>query len=489
MIRNSFGERGALLVVILVFGAALFTMLVGYTNYAVNQFRLQQYQVDREQAREIAEAGINYYKWYLAHNPDDVMHGTGVPGPYVIPYEDPELGAIGEFSLDITSTEYCGSISSIEITSVGSTYSNPSNQRTVYARYARPTVAEYAYIINSNVWAGSDRTIIGPYHSNGGVRMDGTNNSTVTSGQSTWNCTSTFGCIPSQSNADGVIGSGPNDDLWTFPSTPINFTGLTVDLVAMKDRAENQGGVYIPPSSGYGYRMIFEADGDIEVREVDDTYSYDAYNSADGWHTERNIIDDDSFYASYTLDPNCPLIFVEDNVWLEGEVPMRVSLAAADVASASVDPTLVLNDNLTYTSSSSGLLAIAEEDVLIGVDVPEDMTVEGIFVAQNGRFGRNHYERSGLPQTCARMGWSFWYGWSCIEWFEPFRYDVFKDSLTINGTIVSNGRVGTQWVNGGVQTSGFSNRYNTYDRELVANPPPLAPNTSDDYQFIEWREE
>lgn len=63
-----------------------------------------------------------------------------------------------------------------------------------------------------------------------------------------------------------------------------------------------------------------------------------------------------------------------------------------------------------------------------------------------------------------------------------------RNSLTVNGTIVSNGREGTKWTSGGVYTSGFNTRFNSYDRDLVADPPPLTPEVSDTYEFIEWRE-
>ncbi len=477
-------QKGALLVLILVFGAVFTTIIFGFMNYIVSQYAAQQREFNDMKAREIAEAGINYYKWFLAHNPDDVQHGTTTPGPYVVEYEDPEEGPIGAFSLDITSREYCGEVSSIYITSTGYTYENPSSTRSVYAHYAQPTVTEYAYIINSNVWAGADRTIIGPYHSNGGVRMDGTNNSTVTSGQATWNCTNSFGCIPSDSNADGVVGSGPNSDLWSFPSPPINFTGLTLDLSTMAAKAQDPttGGIFIPESSGYGYRVQFRTDGTVDVYQVDSVYTYEGFANG-SWSTEEHIIDTESFVASYALDTSCPLIFVEDKVWLGGNVQDKISLAAADIDTPGVDRSIILQENIQYGSSSAGLIAVAEEDVLLGVNVPEDMEINGVFMAQNGRFGRNHYERERLPRTC--VGWVWLW---CVAWSEPFAGDVFKDSLTINGTIFSNGRVGTQWTSGGTPISGFLTRYNSYDRNLVIDPPPLTPNTSEDYRFIEWRD-
>lgn len=218
---------------------------------------------------------INYYKWFLAHYPNDTTDGTGLPGPYVHVYSDSESGAIGEFSLEISSSTYCGDVASIEVTSTGFTYADPTVSRTITARYARPTVAEYSFIINSNVWAGADRTIIGPYHSNGGIRMDGTNNSIVTSCQANWTCDSSFGCSPS-SVKDGVFTTTANSNttLFSFPSAPINFTGLSVDMAQMLNRAQNAGGIYIAPSGSYGYQVIFNGNSTVTVRRVTNTTQY-----------------------------------------------------------------------------------------------------------------------------------------------------------------------------------------------------------------------
>lgn len=468
------------MVLILIFGAIFLTMITAFVAYVVTQHKVLVLNYNKERALDIAEAGLNYYKWFLAHNPDDMQNGTGLPGPYIGVYEDPEDGPIGEYSLEIASSTACGEVYAVDIYSTGNTYAEPDAGRRVYGRYARPTVAEYAYIINSSVWAGADRTIIGPYHSNGGIRMDGTNNSTVTSGQETWSCTSSFGCSPSQPNADGVLGSGPNSDLWSFPSTPINFTGLSVDLSAMQSKAQTGGGRYIGPSGAgkFGYRIRFNSAGTISVYMVDSTVSHLGYTIDDGWQTERNVINTQHLVGTYTIPKSCSVIFVEDKVWLEGVVNGKVTIAAADVDTAGVDRSMILNDNITYATATSGLLAIAEEDVLIGLDVPDTMTLNGIFVAQNGRFGRNHY----CTYNCdpSRSGSEAVPG--------AYTSDVQQVSLTVNGTIVSNGREGTKWTSSGVFTSGFNTRFNSYDRDLVADPPPLTPEVSDTYQFIEWRE-
>lgn len=458
---------GYLLVLVLVFGSVFFLITASFFTYIVSQSDLIDQKVELQRALDIAEAGLNYYKWFLAHFPGDTTNGTGGPGPYVHTYFDPEGAAIGEFSLQVASTTFCGDISSIEVSSTGYSYSDPTIFRTITARYARPTVAEYAYIINSNVWAGPDRVIVGPYHSNGGIRMDGTNNSTVTSGQATWNCTSSFGCSPSGSrNGVFTTTANPNTALFSFPSAPINFTGLSVDLSQMQDRAQNSGGIYLPPSGGYGYRVTFNAAGTISVRRVTGTTQYWGYTTENGWQQERHVISNSTFVGTYPISAACPLIFVQDKVWLDGVVNQKVTLAAADVASAAINPSIILNDNITYTSAtSSGLLAIAEQDVLIGLAVPTDMSLNGIFIAQNGRFGRNHYDGS-LPGS-----------------LDPY---IFRNSLTVNGTIVSNGREGTQWTNSGSIISGFQNRFNSYDRNLVSSPPPLVPETSDVFVMTDW---
>lgn len=472
--RITHAQSGYLLVLTLVFGSIFFVLFSLFIAYVVTQSQLTEVKYQKERSLDIAEAGLDYYKWFLAHNPNDTRNGTATSGPYTHVYHDPEGGPIGEFSLDIASSTACGDVYAIDIRSTGHTYDSPGITRSIYARYARPTVAEFAYIINSNVWAGSDRTIIGPYHSNGIVRMDGTNNSTVTSGQENWVCDDSIPCSPAATGAtvDGVYGDGPNDALWSFPATPINFVGLTVDLSAMQAKAQNSGGLYIGPSGAYGYRIRFNSNGTIDVWRVNTTYNYYGYTTSGGWALERHVMNNTNFVANYTVPTGCSIIYVEDKVWLEGTVRGKVTIAAADVDTAGVSPSIILHNNITYANATSGLLAIAEQDVLLGLVVPDDMTINGIFIAQNGRFGRNNYTSAGAQDV-------------------ETAHDSYvqRNSLTVRGTIVSNLREGSKWVNSsGIYTSGFETRYNSYDRALVDDPPPLTPEVSDTYKFIEWRE-
>lgn len=465
-------HNGYFVVMVLVFSGAFVLVLGSLTGYIFTQNRVQFAKESREVALQIAEAGLNYYKWFLAHYPDDISDGTGgAPGPYVHEYFDPEGGKIGGFSLEIEGNEKCGGITSIDITSTGVAEDDPRFSRVVYGRYARPSVAEFAYIINSNVWAGSDRVIVGPYHSNGGIRMDGTNNSTVTSSVEDWQCTSSFGCSGTET-MDGVFGAGAGSALWEFPVPQVDFGGLTIDLLGMKARAQSDG-LYFGPSGRQGYRVVFNADGTVTVHRVTRTVRVWGYNAEDGDHRHRPIVRRDALVGTYTIPSDCSVIFVEDDLWIEGEVGAKVTIASANVIHANVDTTIFLSEDITYTTSDGtvGLTAIAEEDVLISLDSPSNMTLHGIFIAQNGRFGRNHYRTSG-------------------DYDVPSAWDSYarQNTLTMHGTIVSNGRVGTRWTSGGTFVSGYNERFNTYDRNLAADPPPLTPYTSDDFQFIEWRE-
>lgn len=457
-------NKGYLLVLILVFGAIFLSMVTAFISYIVKQHQVQVLNYNKEQALNIAEGGLNYYKWYLAHNPTDIKNGTNLPGPYVGVYSDPEVGPLGTYSLTIASSSACGEMYAVDINSTGNTYAYPAAGRKVYGRYSRPTVAEYAYIINSNVWAGSDRVITGPYHSNGGIRMDGTNNSTVTSGQSTWLCTPGYNCTPTSTKA-GVFGSGPNSDLWSYPAAPIDFTGITVDLSDMENKAKNSGGKYIAPSGKAGYHVTFKSNGTYDVYKVNSKQ-----NEPNGyaWGRYMHILNGQTFVGNYSISATCGVIFVEDQVWLDGVVKGRVTIAAADVDTPGVDPSIILNDSITYADTSSGLLAVAEYDLLIGLVVPDDMVLKGVFIAQKGHFGRNYYDTS-MPNA-----------WQTY---------IKRNSLTMTGTIVSNGREGTKWIDSaGTYVAGFNTRINSYDRTLVSNPPPLTPKVSDEYKFIEWRE-
>lgn len=460
---------------ILVFASIFLMLLFSLLGFAFTQTKVHIAKENKDKALQISEAGLDYYRWFLSHFPNDLQDGTGVAGPYEHEYSDPEGGVIGKFSLAINGNQKCNTITSIDINSTGWTSAKPEYTKETYGKYARPSVANYAYIINSNVWAGVDREIKGRYHSNGGVRMDGTNQSLVTSAVDDWLCTSSFGCNPSQTQ-EGVFGAGTDSNLWNFPVESVDFVGITQDLINMKNQAQADG-VYFGSAGGQsnrrGYHAIFKSDGTFDMYKVTNTTRVWGYDSTVGWQREYNIIANETFLNNYSIPSECSLIFVEDRLWIEGVVKGKTTIAAAKVSQANFDADVILSGDIIYTTSdgSDGLTVVAENSILIPLNSPDDMKIRGILIAQKGHFGRNHYTDSGSKRVPVSL-----------------RPSVYRNSLTMNGSIISNGRVGTKWTCGGAYCSGYADRYNAYDRKLATDPPPLTPFVDDEYEFIEWRE-
>lgn len=462
-----------MLALVVVFGAIFLMVTSSLTGFLLMSKKLTREKETRERAVEIAQAGLEYYKWHLAHYPNDLKDGTGASGPYVHTYTDPEGSTVGSFSLAVGGNVECNQTTTIDIASTGATLDDPSYTRTVSGRYSRPSVAEYSYVVNTNVWAGSDRVITGKYHSNGGIRMDGDNRSAVTSSVATWQCTSSFGCSGTQTK-NGVWGAGSTPSLWSYPVPQIDFAGISVDLTALKSYAQNNGGQYFAPSGQSGYHAILKSDATVDVYRVTGTTQVWGYSDQDGWQQERHIISAETFVGNYSVPSSCSVLFFEDKLWLEGVVKGKVTVVSANVTSPSTDTDLILRGNITYAlnDGSDGLTAIGENNVLIPLTSPTDMTLYGIFIAQKGHYGRNHYVTSGSNQV-------------------PSSYDSYveQNTLTTVGTIVSNGRTGTQWNCGGSFCSGYENRIDSYDGRLSNSPPPFTPFTSSDYRFVDWRDE
>jgi hypothetical protein len=344
----------------------------------------------------------------------------------------------------------------------------------------RKSVAAYSYLLNSNVWAGSDRVITGPYFSNGGIRMDGSNNSDVLSAVSTWSCDSSFGCSPTQSKT-GVFGAGTGSALWQYPAASIDFAGIAANFSTLKSYAQNSGGLYFAPASGTqsqrGYHLVFQSDGTVKVYRVSATYSFPGYSSDSGWATEYGIIKTETLVGTYTIPASCAVIYVEDRAWVEGVVKGKVTLVAADVVNSNSYPDGYLVGNITYTTNdgTAGLTFLAEGNLRIPLNSPDTMTIHGIFIAQTGHYGRDFYTNSSSYSSSQRVG-STWASY------------VTRTSLATDGTVVSNGRTGTSW-SCGTFCSGYASRTDAYDALQALSPPPFTPAAATDYSFITWREQ
>ena len=471
----------------------VFALIVSsITGYVFQQSRYGRALYGREQAIHIAEAGLEYYRWFLAHNPSIMTAGAGLVSPYTYAVTDPEGGTQGDSVVTATAELQCGVPQWIDLSSTGTADANPLFPRTLSARYMRPSVAEYSSIINANVRFSPTGTSTGPVHGNGGIRMDGYNDSDVTSPLSSWNCPSAYGCSPASTTASGVLGSGSGFALWRWGTTVpnISFANMVLNYTTLKGYAQANG-VYLPYTLGgttvggsdlRGYHLVFQSNGTVNVYRVFSTVTADSQHSdhlisPPFWYQDNHIIapGGEVFVNNYVIPSGCSLIYSEAKTWIEGTIAGKVTVVAADAGGFT--PDIILSGNITYLSATgvSGLTAVAERSVLIPLNSPDVMNIRGIFVALTGYFGRNYYTTSGDHKVPT----------------SPVDYSPYVKQSTLNkfGTVVSTLRPATRWTTAGVFTSGYDVGGTWYDRVLAFSPPPFTPTVSTDYKFTLWREE
>jgi hypothetical protein len=481
---SMYDSRGITVLLVLGFVGVFAIILGTVSSYVLTQGKYGRAIYAREVALHVAEGGLEYYRWFLNKNSSIMTAGVGLVSPYSYTVNDPEGGELGEATVTATPNMQCGAVQWVDLEVEGVANANPMFPRRLSARYMRPSVAEYSYIVNTNVWAGSDRTIRGPYHSNGGIRMDATHNSDVTSAVSTWNCDSNYNCSPTQSSAPGVVGSGSSPALWTYPVPSISFSAIAVNFSDLMSKAQSQGGIYYAAASGTvnnrGYRLVFNANGTVTIYRVNGTTGHTSYSSQYNWATEHSTINSPTanLIGTFNVPSTCGVMFFQDRVWIEGTVNGKVTVVAATPSDSSTSPDVYLRNNITYASydGTDGLTVIAERNVLIPLVVPDNLELHGIFIAQSGHYGRDFFTNDAAycPTFCVGASYASY---------------VVQSSLTTVGTVVSNGRTGTAWGTPGNTTSGFTQRYDYYDQQLAFSPPPFTPTASTDYNFALWREQ
>ncbi|MFV1917298.1 MAG: hypothetical protein ACC618_02360, partial [Patescibacteria group bacterium] len=316
--------KGSILPAILVLTGAFIIVIYGLLFILTLQFDFSNRQTASEESIHIAEAGINYYRWHLAHDPDDFQDGTGGPGPYEHDYLDPQGASVGKYSLEITPPSEGSSI--VTIKSTGWSNEFPKVQRTIEAQYGLQSFAEYSFMSNASTWYGTNITVNGTVHSNNGIRFDGTNTSLINSAKETYTCGSETGCSPPQEKP-GVWGAGGDQGLWQFPVPAIDFDSVSFDFAQMKADAQTNG-LYLGPSGNNGYHLVFLSDGTVRVYRVTSTSYYYGYAVDDGCRRRYQRITNETQIGTYNVS-DVPIIFAEDHLWVEGTVSGRTTVAAA----------------------------------------------------------------------------------------------------------------------------------------------------------------
>ncbi len=437
-------NRGAMLVSILVVTGLFVTLGMLALQFVISQNAASRFRVERERAFQIAEAGVEYYRWHLAHVPDDFQDGTGAAGPYVHDFRDTTGNVIGTFTLDITPPPSGSTVATI--TSTGQLTNRPTSARTVVVRQGIPSFTKWAVVANADIRFGIGTEVFGPIHSNGGIRFDGLAHNLVTSYRYAYD-------DPDHTGGDELAVHthiAPTDAL--PPATPpatiasrpdvfeagrqvqadyVDFANITADLQGLQTKAIASG-IHLLPSGGQGYHLTLRVDGKVDMRVVnaqlrcqynasgtwrDFGYCSNDYNtsctqssqcssgatcvqSSHSIGTRANDQTSFTYNSGSSLGVDLPangIIFVEDDVWIDGAVDnARVTVVAAREPLASGRANIYINKDLTYTpvgdaSGSDVIGLIAQDNILVGYFSEDDIRIDAAMIAQNGRVGRPYY--------------------------------------------------------------------------------------------------
>lgn len=477
--RKSAYKEGQVLVQVIIFALIAVYLLGALISWALLNIKAGRQAFNREQAVQIAEAGIDYYRWHLAHAPLDFQDGTGNPGPYVHDFRDMDGNIIGRFSLEISPPPLGSTV--VVVTSTGSVVQDGQVSRTITAQFAKPSIAKYAVAANDVMRFGIGTEVFGPIHSNKGIRFDGVAHNIVTSLVASYDDPdhsggNEFGVHTHVAPTDPLPPSLPpkRTDVFKvgrqFPAPGIDFAAITTDLGNMKASAQANG-FYRSGSGASGYNIVLKTNGTFDLYRVTSLTSPPSgcTNSANqpGWGTWS--VQNQQLLGNYPFPVN-GIVFLEDNTFVSGKINgARLTIVAAllpDNPSSRKD--IIVNNDLLYTmydgSDSIGL--IAQGNVSTGLVSEDDLRIDAALIAQNGRVGRYYYRPpSDGSQRCSP--------------------NHTRQVLTLWGMIATNQRYGFAYVDG----TGYQIRNLNYDGSLLYAPPPSFPLTSNQYVTLTWEEE
>lgn len=483
-------NKGMMLVNVLVFSTIAILIVTAFLTWTSASVKIARATYYKGQAFEIAEAGVDYYRWHLAHSPSDFQDGTAAAGPYVHNFYDKDGNAIGTFTLTITPPITGSTL--VVIKSVGRVNEYPSVKRTIQTKLAIPSFAKYAIIANDFMRFGDGTEIFGTVHSNKGIRFDGLAHNLITSAVSTFDDpdhtgNNEFG-VHTHVLSNGSISDSfrsleapPTSPVQTrsdifaagrqFPVPQADFTGITNDLSLIKTKAQADG-KYLAPSGSpsLGYHIVLKNNDTYDLYKVisltsaSSSCSSDSNSSSDStWGTwSIKTSGGETFIGNYS-NPNNGLIFVEDNVWIDGQInTARLTIAAGLFPdNVSTRKNIIINKDLLYTNfdGQDTLGLIAQKSVMTGMVSDDNLRIDGALMAVNGKVGR------------------YYYGGACSP------YDS-RNELILYGMIGSNIRYGYAYTDG----TGYETRTIVYDANLLYGPPVSFPLTSDKYTTVSWDE-
>jgi len=480
---KNFKLKGSLLIPIIIFFGIALVIMGGIIKWTQITIEANRQLIVREKAIQLAESGIDYYRWHLAHSQNDFQDGTGNVGPHIHQVFDKDGNLTGSFSLTITAP-MIGS-TKVAIESVG-TPIDTTISRKIKVEMAIPSLAKYAVAANDVMRFGEETEVFGPIHSNKGIRFDGLAHNIVTSALSVYDDPDHSGGneFAVHTHLNIPVSSGVNENFRPaealptnpiptrtdvfevgrqFPVPAVDFTGLTNNLANIKSEAQNSG-KYFASSGSQGYQIILKTNDTFDIYKVISQINPPGgcTNVAGQTDWKTWSINNRQFIGNYTIPAN-GLIFLEDNVWVEGSInSARVTIANGRFPdNPSNRPQLTVNNDLTYTNydGTDVIALISQGNLNVGLVSDTNLRIDAALVSQNGRVGRYYYESDCAPY-------------------------YIRNSLILFGMIATNLRYGFAYTD----NTGYQIRNIIYDANLLYSPPPSFPLTSSNYEILSWQE-
>lgn len=496
----------SLIIAVGFFAAALIMIIVNNFYVVGNNIRSQQ-------AFNIAEAGVNYYLWHMAHNGTDYKDGQSTPttpdatlgyGPYVHTYTDSNAVQTGTFTLWIKPQGGGSTIATVR--SIGK-IKGSNITRTVQAQIGAASFASYGLVSNEEFWFGNNEAANGPVFSNVGIRMDGANSDTVSAANATYvpdtryggNGASHAGVWCSTSVTSPVNCSTRDKSDWLYPKSSVDFNLVSNSLCTIKQTALNSTNSSVcsttPTTRTTSYVPQYSTSGSYSVNqgyliELNTNNTYNLYKVSAETDTAA------SYSAALTKTtvatgiavPSSGVIFVEDNVWVRTNPTYhgRVTIASGRLASSTYSTNITIADNVLYSvkDGSDALGLVAENNVIIAPYAPPasgafTFEVDAAMLAQLGYVSWQQYYEG--TSNCTK-GWT-----ASNQNFVSYGSIASKLNWTWNYSRGGSCGSAVRDTTSGSYYSGIMRTNTSYDYSLLYAPPPNYPVTGT-YNILSWRE-
>jgi hypothetical protein len=425
--RPKHDDSGMALMTVVVIASILFMLLTSMLVLSVYYANQTHSLVQRTQAVQLADAGLNSYLYQLSQD-------------YTYWQSNPTLGptSMTTGSWAVTAT---APTTSTPLTLRATGTLPDGTHRTVTATVRFPTFSDYTVFVDltgGTYSIGSGATFYGPVRCNGNISNSGVITGLAQAGGT---------CTAGTSFAVNYPGGHQNG------AQVVDFSALTTDINDLKATAIKESSYYAA-SGALGYRVTISG-AQVGVAKI----------TAINYNYPRSGVSTDPQLGTMTVTsiatltvPASGVMFFDDNVWVQGTYSAAVTLGTSKDAyvTGNVVPAS------TNTTHSCGI--VAASDVLFPYwmqTMPSDQTVQAAILAESGGIGPDTTGASKCVQ----------YNSSTRSWSTSYT-PALKNSITINGSRAMATEIGF--------SSGYKTRSFVMDPRLGSDPPPSYPEVPGD---------